>query len=164
MARTFLSLINVIDPQSITCQFQVCRSRQQVTQNLKCLWQNYIFFSYLHAGFNAVCLNYWPLRLAEKNFTFLPIHSGDTSVHWSFFILLLLNAVTTGSDKPRWNRDALSRIMESTSWETASPDRNSTHFSISWQQKHSTILQVPQQTLTTSTLVSREIISYWFKT
>ena len=76
------------------------------------------------------------LSAEKKLLTFVPIQSGDISVHRLFHILLQLSAVTSSSGKRRRNRDALSRIVELSRLprETPSLDRYSMHFSISWQQ------------------------------
>ena len=54
------------------------------------------------------------MELGQKKtiLTFVPIQSGDISDHRSFHILLQRSAVTSSSDKRRWNRDVLSRIVE----------------------------------------------------
>ena len=110
------------------------------------------------------------LTSAEKKIlTFVSIRSGDISVYRSCHILLQASAVTSSSDKRRSNRDALSRIAElsrGTSRETPSLDRDSTHFSLSWQQKHTSAFckrsseQLPHLHLykNIKTVVSRGII------
>ena len=67
----------------------------------------------------------------KKILTLVSIQSGNISVYRSCHILLQPSAVTTSSDIVTHHR------VVSTSRETPSLDRDSAHFSLSWQQKHS---------------------------
>ena len=79
------------------------------------------------------------LTSAEKKIpTFVSIQSGDISVYRSCHILLQPSAVTSSSDKRRWACIVTHRRVVSTSRETPSLDRDSTHFSLS---RHQSTLQ-----------------------
>ena len=78
------------------------------------------------------------LRQKKKILTFVSIQSGNISVYRSCHILLQPSAVTSSSDKRRWACIVTHRRVVSTSRETPSLDRDSTHSSLS---RHQSTLQ-----------------------